>query len=456
MSARLTSLSRTACAALLLAGLPAGAQVSLDASFDGDGRRTVSFDLDSAATDSARRIFPAANGGYLVLGQSSKSPGTALTLTRLNPSGQIDTSFGSNGRRSYDVPIPAVVDVVRDSQGRLLFAGTETVGDGTDVFIGRLLPSGEGDASFGFLGRVRIDLRTQDQVLALAVGPEDRVLAVMRSRANSDLGWLAYAAAVDANGQNPSSVPITGVPEAGSAAAAWSSGRNALLVGLSQSATTDCAVAVHTVTLSPSGAGADLTAAFLGGSTLFNTSNGCTQVRVSAVAAVPGTGAALLAGHREDPNGTGSGRQHGLLIKVAVGGGLDTSFGSGGRRIEAPAFPSDDLRFHALAFDAQGRLLVAGETGNSSTPSSAFVLRRYLANGTPDSSFNGGSAQIGTSFPAANGFDSALASARDLRVIGPRILLAGRSRWTGNTDDDFAIAAFATPDAPLFADGFEN
>ncbi|SDD54607.1 hypothetical protein [Aquimonas voraii] len=449
MFARLSPLFTTACAALLLAALPAAAQVSLDASFDGDGRRTVSFDLDSAATDGARRIFPTA-GGYLVVGQASNSPGLALALTKLNLSGQLDTSFGTNGKRSYAVNTPEVIDAVQDSQGRVVFAGNTAVSGGSDVLLGRLLPNGEVDPSFGFLGLARIDLNGEDSVLALAVGPQDQVIALVRARPDASFGWATHVTAMDANAQNQGSVFLSASPLLETGAAVWSTARDALLVGLPFTGPQSCLLAVYSVSLGAGPGGLSLDADPLGSSALAGTTNGCTQVGVSAIAALPGNGGALLAANRVNPNGApGDARQVGLLLRIGSSGAVDFL------RTEFAPFPTDDLRFRAVAVDAEGRLLVAADITNSSGPNSRFGLFRYLADGTPDTGFNTGSAHIGTSFNAGNGLDSPLASVRDLRNAGPRILLAGSSRWTGNTDDDFAIAAFTTPDAPLFANGFE-
>lgn len=448
MFVRLSPLLRTACAALLAAALPVSAQVSLDAGFDGDGRRTVSFDLDSAATDRARRIFPTA-GGYLVVGQASSSPGLTLALTRLNLSGQIDLSFGTNGKRTYTVNVPEIVDAVQDSQGRVIFAGNTAVSGGSDVLLGRVLPNGEVDASFGFLGLARIDLNAEDDVLALAVGPQDEVLALLRSRPDPTFGWSTHVTAMDASAQNPGSVFLGASPLLEAGAAAWSNGRSALLVGLPISGPQSCILGVYSVSLGQGPGGLGLDASPLGSASLAGTTNGCTQVRVTAVAAVPGGSGALLTAHRENPNAVGSGRQVGVLMRLAGSGALDFT------QTEFAPFPANDLRFQAVSADASGRLLVAADITNSAGPSSRFGLYRFLANGAADASFNNGSAVISTSFPAAGGLDSPLATVRDLRLVGSRILLAGRSRFVGDSDDDFAVAAFALPTTVLFANGFE-
>ncbi len=448
MSPLFACLVRGTFAALLLAST-ANAQVSLDASFGSGGRRTVSFDLDSAATDGARRIFSTAGGGYLVVGQASNSPGTALALTLLNAAGQVDLSFGTNGKRTYALNVASIADAVQDSQGRVIFAGTESVSGGSDVLLARVLPNGEVDASFGFLGLARINLNAQDDVLALAVGPQDEVLALVRARPDSSFGWSTNVVAIDASAQNQASVFVGASPQLEAGAAAWSSGRNALLLALPITSPQTCILGVYSVSLSQGPGGLSLDADPLGSATMAGASNGCTQLRVTAIASIPGSSGALVTAHREDPNAAGSGRQLGVLMRLAESGALDFV------RSDFAPFPSNDLRYRAAAVDAEGRLLVAGDITNSSGPSSRFGLFRFLANGAPDVAFNSGSAFIGTSFAAADGLDSPLSAVRDLRLVGPRILLAGRSRWSGASDDDFAIAAFTTPDARLFANGFE-
>ncbi len=439
----------------LLASAPLGAQVILDPGFDADGRRTVSFDLDAAATDSARRIFPTIGGGYLLVGQASSGSGIALALTRLTAGGQLDISFGTNGKRTYLVGIGAVIDAAQDSQGRIIIVGTEAVTGGSDVFVTRILPNGDIDAGFGFLGLARLNVLVQDEVLAVASGPQDEVLALLRARETVNLGWAGYVAALDATGQNQRFTVIGGTPESGSGALAWSSGRNALLVGLSSSGSQTCNLGVYVVTLSGSGMALQLGSSFLGGVALSNTTNGCTQARITAVAAVPGSGAALLAGHREDPGAPGSGQQRGLLLRIAAAGGSDPGFNGGGLRVEPAPFPATDLLFQALAVDPQGNILVAGSSQNSGGPTSRFVLWRYLPTGLPDTAFNAGTANLSFSFANSGGLDSPLAVARDVRLVGSRILLAGRSRWAGASDDDFAVAALTVPGVALFADGFE-
>ncbi|MBE5314304.1 MAG: hypothetical protein H4O13_02760 [Xanthomonadales bacterium] len=442
-----------ATALLMLGSLSlAVAQVSLDPSFVSQGRETVSFDLDTAATDRALRVFPTVGGGFLLVGQASNGSGQySLALTRLFPVG-LDPSFGIDGRRTYGLGLSQVADIDQDSQGRLLVAWQAfNGGNGIDVFVVRLNADGSRDASFGTgKGVTSFGLDAIDELLSLATGPNDEVYALVRSRPNTGSAWTTRIAALNADGLGLRSTFIDFMPEQGSGAIAWSSGRGALLVAQTSDGGGFCGLSLSQVRSRLVNGVPTLIVTALTGLTLTGLSSSCAEARITAVAAIPDSEGALVAGHREDPASPGSGRQHGLLLRWA--GVEDSNFGT-----VAPLPPADDLRFSAVAVDTRGRILTAGTARNSAASTQRFSLRRHLVNLGGDTGFNAGSPEITTSFVASNGLDSPLASAADLRVVGTRLLVAGSVRFAGPSDDDFAVAAFTTPDAaPIFRDGFEN
>jgi hypothetical protein len=440
--------------ALLILGSPpaAQAQVSLDPSFVNDGRETVSFDLDTAATDRAMRVFPTVNGGFLLVGQASNGSGLySLALTRVFPVG-LDPSFGNEGRRTYGLGLSQVADVAQDHQGRPLVAWHAANGtNDIDVFVVRLNADGSRDISFGAdKGIASFGLDAVDELLSLAVGPNDEVYALLRSRPSNGGVWATRVVALDANGLNLKSVLIDIMPEQGSGAIAWSQGRSALLVGYTSDLGSSCGLVLAQVRPRLVNGALTLTATSLSATSLNGLNGSCAGARVTSVAAIPGNEGALVAGHREDPASPGSGRQHGLMLRWVNND--NSNFGT-----IPPLPPADELRISAVAIDTRGRILTAGTAYNSAASTQRFSLRRYLNNLGNDTSFNAGSPEITTSFATANGLDSALASAADLRVVGTRILVAGSTRFANPIDDDFAVAAFTTPDAaPVFSDGFEN
>lgn len=449
----LTAVYAAVCtAALLMLGCsPAGAQVSLDPGFVDQGRARVSFDLNAAATDRALRVFPTAGGGFLVAGQASSGGSLySLALARLFPAG-LDPSFGIEGRLTYGLGQSQVLDIAQDAQGRLLVAFLgPNASSGVDAYVLRLRADGSIDDSFGNNGVTSFGFDLIDEWMGIASSPDSEVYALLRSRAQIADPWMMRVVALDASGQTLRSVLVDILPEQGSGAIAWSPGRNALLVGYTSDGGGTCSLNLSQVRPRLVGGVPSLTVTSLTGLLLNGLSGSCAGARVNTVAAMGSSQGVLVAGHREDPANPGSGLQHGLILRWVNGD--DSNIGT-----IAPLPPADELLISAVAIDTRGRILTAGTAHNSAAATRRFSLRRYLGTLGDDTSFNAGSPEITTSFLTGNGLDSTQANAADLRVVGTRLLVAGSMRFANPSDDDFAVAAFTTPDAaPVFRDGFEN
>ena len=75
---------------------------SLDTTFDGDGKVTISFDQEAGAASYRDEIsvLRIAGDGKIVIAGRAHAPAASvkLTLARLNPDGSLDTTFGSGGK----------------------------------------------------------------------------------------------------------------------------------------------------------------------------------------------------------------------------------------------------------------------------------------------------------------------------------------------------------------------
>src|SRR6266542_620412 len=97
------------------------------------------------------------------------------------------------------------------------------------------------------------------------------------------------------------------------------------------------------------------------------------------------------------------------LVAVAVGpaqgapGGLDTSFGTGGKVITSfgPLYEEVD----GLALQPDGKIVAAGYSQNGT--GTDFALARYKPNGSPDTGFGAGG-KITTAFGSANDYGKAV------------------------------------------------
>src|SRR5205085_8459332 len=85
----------------------------------------------------------------------------------------------------------------------------------------------------------------------------------------------------------------------------------------------------------------------------------------------------------------GNSGDHFAVVRYNANGTLDTSFGSNGEVITAISKNSADL-VEAMVLQADGKILVAGETNPSKTSNWDLALVRYNANGTLDASFGTG------------------------------------------------------------------
>lgn len=131
-----------------------------------------------------------------------------------------------------------------------------------------------------------------------------------------------------------------------------------------------------------------------------------------------------------------------FLARYNPNGSLDTSFdGDGIVTLEFTGF-YDHGGISALAVQPDGKLVVAGYLGGSS--GTAIALARYNANGSRDTSFNGGGL-VATFISGGNSFAEALVLQPDGKLVA-----AGRS------NDDFVLARYhsnGSLDATFDGDG---
>lgn len=139
------------------------------------------------------------------------------------------------------------------------------------------------------------------------------------------------------------------------------------------------------------------------------------------------------------------------VLRLLPGGALDPSFGSGGVATITPPPPYATTRAEAIALDAQGRSVVAGEVDDS-----VPAVARLLADGTLDPDFAGGGLLI-----ASGAYGGLPGGWKSVAVAGPSIVLAGAVDGAppfGTSLGRIAVVARITdsgrPDAAFAAGGF--
>lgn len=128
------------------------------------------------------------------------------------------------------------------------------------------------------------------------------------------------------------------------------------------------------------------------------------------------------------------------VARYNADGTPDPSFGDGGA-VTTAVGPSSDAA--SVLLQPDGKIVVAGETADPAARSSSFLLARYQADGSPDSSFgNGGT--VTTTIGVASGARAAV-----LRTDGT-IVAAGFTRPSGDeaTNHRFALVGYAPDGTP--------
>ncbi len=144
----------------------------LDTSFDGDGRRTI----DHAGADSGRAVALQPDGKILVAGYGGSN--TAMTVTRLNPDGSNDISFGAGGTRGVDLGGPDFAYALAlQPDGKVVIVGERRLpAEAANVAVVRLNPDGSPDLGFNGDGIRVIDYAGDDRGQAVALQPDGKIL----------------------------------------------------------------------------------------------------------------------------------------------------------------------------------------------------------------------------------------------------------------------------------------
>ncbi len=133
---------------------------NLDTGFDTDGIVLAVSDTALAATDRAFASAIQTDGKLLVCGDAVNGANGRYFLMRFNTNGSLDNSFGTDGvlRGFIGASTSTTGSVVRFlSSGKILLAGTTTIAGEQRWYVTRLNPNGSTDTTFGVSGTRIID-----------------------------------------------------------------------------------------------------------------------------------------------------------------------------------------------------------------------------------------------------------------------------------------------------------
>jgi uncharacterized delta-60 repeat protein/uncharacterized repeat protein (TIGR01451 family) len=280
---------------------------TLDVTFGIGGKVTTDFGLFPFEWAHAVVLQP--DGKIVVAGTATPQPGPFdFAVARYNLNGTLDTTFGTGGKVTTDLAPPFgstdfAYAAALQADGKIVVGGFSS-GNGLDFALVRYTANGSLDGTFGSGGRVLTNLGgDQDEVHALALQPDGKIVAAGKSGNQCCLGSFSFALARYTTGGSLDST-----------------------FGTAGKVTTDFAGshdAAHGVLVQPDGKILAVGESLPGG-------------------AVPGASFDFA------------------LVRYEPAGSLDPSFGTGGKVITD--FPGRNDHAYAAALQADGKIVAAGDS----------------------------------------------------------------------------------------------
>jgi uncharacterized delta-60 repeat protein len=410
---------------------------SLDTSFDGDGILTTSIsNIGSSSVANSVVIDTFGVDQKIVVTGYTFNSGTGfdIAVARYNLNGSLDGSFDSDGIVVTSIGNGAdfgYSGVIQQSNGKIVVAGSSrrTVGGNSirDFAAIRYEDDGSLDASFDGDGIVTTPIETGDaQARAIAFVSGGKLLLAGHSSKTSEqdaqdnFTLVQYNAdgtldtTFDADGKVIT--PWNFNPSTARGIAVQSDGKLIVVGTALNGSNNDFAV----VRFNTNGT-LDTTFNFSG---KLRTNFGGNDAAFAV--AIQTDGKILVAGSTLN----GLSDSDFAVARYNANGSLDTGFGLGGL-VRTPLSSRQD-EIHSIAVQTDGKIIVAGYTGNTSTDYD-FAVVRYDSNGTLDASFDFDgkvTTSVGT-VPSTSNFDFANSVA--IQTDG-KIVVAGDSFNGSNFD----------------------
>lgn len=176
----LTAFASLAIAAIALPDVAYGQAGRLDPTFNADGKVRT----DIAGFDAAWGVAIDGAGRIIAVGQAAAADAADFAIVRYTPTGALDTTFGPEhtGKVLVDFGFTDVArGVALDGQGRIVVVGWSDEGEDVDWAVARLLPDGTLDQTFGpdHNGMVRTGFGgDNDRARAVAIDAFNRIVVV--------------------------------------------------------------------------------------------------------------------------------------------------------------------------------------------------------------------------------------------------------------------------------------
>ncbi len=352
---------------------------SLDPSFGVDGRVLTDF---GSVADMAYAVAIQKNGKIVVSGSTTTQTRTDFALARYRKNGELDPSFGDQGRvvTDFNGGIDSAVGIAIDKDGTIIVSGLAESPPpaGYDIGLARYKNNGSLDTRFGDGGLVTTDLASDfDTAQDIVIQSDGKILVLGRSiidydKTIADFSVVRYK---------------------------------------------------HDGRLDESFKGGWVTTDFMG------------RADQSGRVALQPDGKIIAAGLTAELSDDGR-RIVDFEIALAryeSSGELDEGFGVGGRVMTSLTEGTDESAF-SIALKCNGKIVVTGYSGES-VAGRDFMVASYLPDGSLDSNF-GESGWVTTDFSAGRNESFGVAVQKNGRIVA-----VGASNYFG-ADSDFALARY--------------
>jgi uncharacterized delta-60 repeat protein len=420
---------------------PGNNDADLDPTFDGDGIITTSINELNFGNDLAIQ----SDGKIVVIG-TTFTTSQDFAVTRYNPNGSLDTTFGSGGIVTTSFGNSATANAVAiSSDGKIVVAGNLSVNGTSEILVVRYNADGSLDSSFGSGGIVSTliqDLASAEDVVLQSNGKivvtgntlslggpagAPTVASLLLARYNSD-GSLDNSFDGDGVFLAPSS--LNSKPQFGHAVALQSDGK---IVAGGQGLSGGSSIDFVVVRCNSNGS---LDTSFGTGGVVFTNLND--QRDVINDLAIQSDGKIVVAGttNNQDFNIVGA------IARYNTDGSLDTSFGSNGI-IAATITATDFENFNGVTLQTDGKIVVAGDIEPGT--GTAIEVKRYNADGSPDVTFDSDGSVLTQVGGAASA--KAVAVQSDGKIVAAGFGNANFDPDTGDGFLDFVVVRYGAPPA---------
>jgi uncharacterized delta-60 repeat protein len=343
---------------------------TLDTSFGGNGKVVTDF-LDY--TDYASAVAIQSNGKIVAAGSAADTSGDVdFALARYNTNGDLDASFGGNGKVTTGFGgSEAIYAMAVQSDGKIVVAGYSYANSDYDLIVARYNTNGTLDTTFGNNGRRITPFGGDDRAFALALQSNGKIVLAgfsVSPAGDSDFALARYTTAGDLDtGFDADGKVTTGFGgDDGAHAIAIQSDDRIVVAGFTSdtNGNDDFALARYNTN-------GNLDNSFGGNGKVTTGIAGFDTVRGVALQS---DGKIVAGGYSSDP----SGNSDFTLARYNPNGTLDTTFSDNGTL--TTDFQGGPDQANALVIQPNGRLVLAGKAEGNTVN---FGLARYMGGSAP-------------------------------------------------------------------------